>query len=226
MAQAERSPLPFKPSHAVTVISNELIAPEVYAIRFLREFDFEPGQVVSITVDPGIPDRFYSIASGAHDREVVLLYDLVPEGVLTPRLSLLEPGDELFVSEPFGSFLDRFDATWWIATGTGIAPFLSMVRTGQTADKSLIHGGRTLDRFYFHDELSSLLGERYLCCCSRERAEWVFPGRLTNWLMDRASPPADAHYMLCGGAGMVVEVRDILIARSVPFGNIVAEIYF
>lgn len=226
MEYAERPTLPHKPTRSVSVTSNELIAPEVYAIRFRRGFDFTPGQVVSIAVDPRLPDRFYSIASGTEEPEAMLLYDLVPEGELTPRLSLLEPGDELFVSDPFGTFIDRHDSTWWIATGTGIAPFLSMARSGSGGGKMLVHGGRTLDRFYFHDELSSLLEERYLCCCSRERSAWTFPGRLTTWLMDRAEPPVDVHYMLCGNAGMVVEVRDILIARGVPFGNVAAEIYF
>lgn len=214
------------PARAVRVTRNEEIAPAVLALSFRRPFEFKPGQVVAVTVDPERPPRYYSIASGAKDSELTLIYDLVPGGVLTPRLATLAPGSELLVSEPFGSFVDSFDDTWWVATGTGIAPFLSMARSGIADGKTLVHGGRTLDRFYFHSELDGLMGTRYVCCCSTEHSDWTYPGRLTSWLSERELLPRESHYMLCGSSGMVVEVRDLLIERGVPYEHVGAEIYF
>nr|NQU89377.1 oxidoreductase [Bacteroidota bacterium] len=54
----------------------------------------------------------------------------------------------------------------------------------------------------------------------------VFHGRITKWLSEAESLPINRKYYLCGSAEMVVEVRDILIEKNVPYGNIVAEIYF
>lgn len=213
-------------TRAARVSANREIAPGVYALRFPREFDFLPGQVVAVRLERHIPPRYYSIASGVGDSEIELLYDVVPDGMLTPALSRCRPGEELLVSEPFGSFVDCGKAAWWVATGTGVAPFASMARSGACTNRRLLHGARTLEGFYFHDELAAALGPAYVCCCSAERAIWVYPGRLTRWLAEQQRLPAETRYMLCGSAGMVIEVRDLLIAKGVPFGDIIAEIYF
>jgi ferredoxin--NADP+ reductase len=54
----------------------------------------------------------------------------------------------------------------------------------------------------------------------------VFPGRITKYLEEIKELPTDINYYLCGKALMVVEVRDLLISRGVPYENILAEIYF
>ncbi len=195
-------------------------------MRFPRTFEFEPGQVIALSASIDIPARYYSIASGSGDDAVEVLYDVVPTGRLTPVLGRLSVGDRILVSEPFGSFVNRGESAFWIATGTGLAPFLSMVRSGLGENRALVHGGRTLDRFYFHNYLAEQLGDRYTCCCSSEAASWVYAGRLTAWLREQTEVPVAGQFMLCGGAGMVVEVRDILIEKGVPYENIAAEIYF
>lgn len=214
------------PIHEVRLLSNSEIASGVYALRFARGFEFTPGQVVAVALEPAAGSRFYSIASGCEEAEIELLYDLVPGGLLTPQLSRMHRGETLYVSDPFGSFVDSGPRAWWIATGTGIAPFLAMTRSAQHAGHRLVHGARTLDRFYYRSELGAALGTDYLCCCSTERASGIYPGRLTKWLKELDCLPEATRFMLCGGAGMVVEVRDILIAKGVPFDHIVSEIYF
>ncbi len=66
--------------------------PGIYRLSFPRSWEFVPGQSVALTLDPRVPARFYSIASGTGDPQVDVLYDLVPEGVLTPRLAALSAG--------------------------------------------------------------------------------------------------------------------------------------
>ncbi|MGA2640753.1 MAG: oxidoreductase [Spirochaetia bacterium] len=209
----------------VRVTSNVEIAPGIYRLSFPRTWDFVPGQSVALTLDPRVPARFYSIASGTGDLLVDVLYDLVPEGLLTPRLAGLAPGDELLCSRPFGAFQDAKGPSCWIATGTGIAPFVSMARSGATEGKLLVHGSRSvaglIDRSFF----SSLLDGRYVPCCSREKAEGVFEGRPTAWLSAKPLPAAE-RFLLCGNSGMVVDARDILIGRGVKFADVIAEIYF
>jgi ferredoxin-NADP reductase len=207
------------------VTSNTAIAPGIYRLSFPRTWDFVPGQSIALTLDPRVPPRFYSIASGTADPLVDVLYDLVPDGLLTPRLAALVPGDELLCSKPFGAFRDANGPSCWIATGTGIAPFVSMARSGAAEGKQLVHGSRTvaglIDRAFF----SSLLDGKYVPCCTRERAEGVFPGRPTAWLSAEPIPAAE-RFLLCGNSGMVVDARDILIGRGVPFADVIAEIYF
>lgn len=205
--------------------NNEEISPGVHLISFKRDFDFIPGQVVKIGIDNSIPPRIYSLCSGNHENEARILFNIKEGGELTPKLASLIPGEKILVSEPYGSFTGNNKPAWWIATGTGIAPFYSMFRSGLSENKKLIHGARYLTRFYFEDELEWALGENYIRCCSQETSCDTFPGRVSQYLEgpDRLPP---VNYYLCGSAIMVVEVRDLLIERGVPFSNIFAEIYF
>ena len=170
--------------------------------------------------------RIYSLCSGNHEKEIRILFNVKEKGELTPQLSACIPGDTIWVSKAYGSFVGDDKPAFWIATGTGIAPFYSMFRSGQEKDKTLIHGARYLNQFYFEDELGWALGERYVRCCSREQSRDVFPGRVTDYLKQLETLPANHLYFLCGKALMVVEVRDLLIERGIPYKNIIAEIYF
>ncbi|MDX8337659.1 FAD-dependent oxidoreductase [Draconibacterium sp. IB214405] len=207
------------------VTNNEEISPGVHVISFRRNFDFLPGQVVKIGVDTEHPPRIYSICSGNQEDELRILFNIKDDGFLTPKMAAMIPGDILFVSEPYGSFLGTNDPAWWIATGTGIAPFYAMFRSGNSENKTLIHGVRHLNQFYFEDELEWSLGKNYVRCCSQEESCDVFPGRVSKYLEELDELP-DVKFYLCGKALMVVEVRDLLIEKGVDYGNIIAEIYF
>jgi len=213
--------------YPVKVESNLEISKDVYVLSYPREHAFVAGQVVGICLVEGEDPRLYSIASGNRDDMIRLLYNIKPDGEVSPNLAELKKGDTLYVSAPFGSFYGTSAPAVFIASGTGIAPFASMLRSGLHKDKMLIHGGRTLDSFYFKEEMESVLGsENYIRCCSQESGEGVYEGRLTAYLRDQHDLPADRKYYLCGLAEMVVESRDILIEKGIPFENIIAEIYF
>jgi ferredoxin--NADP+ reductase len=213
--------------YAVKVESNVSIAPDVYVLSYPRSHAFAAGQVVGISIDEGSEPRLYSIASGNTDDMIRLLYNIKPGGEMSPSLAELKAGDTLFVSEPFGSFYGSATPAVFIASGTGVAPFVSMLRSGLDKDKMLIHGGRTLDSFYFSEELAAALGEEnYIRCCSREKGPGIYEGRLTSYLRDQESLDPHRKYYLCGLAEMVVETRDLLIDKGIPYENNIAEIYF
>ena len=207
------------------VVENRQIAPDLYLLSYPRRHDFIPGQTVALTVDRSVPVRFYSIASGTSDDLVEVLYDLVPEGELTPKLAGLRPGDSILASVPFGIFGDWDGPSWWVAGGTGVAPFASMVRSGMLKGKRLIHGSRKVESLYLRRYFEDVLGDCYVPCCSREEADGVYLGRPLDWLT-RNYLPTQARYLVCGGTQMVVAVRDSLIEAGIPFGNVIAEIYF
>lgn len=205
--------------------NNEEISPGVNVISFLRDFDFTPGQVVKIGLDNNHAPRIYSICSGFNENEVRILFNIKDDGYLTPKLAAMIPGERILVSKPYGSFIGTPEKAWWIATGTGIAPFYSMILSGLANNKKLIHGVRHLNQFYFEDELEEALNKNYIRCCSGESSCNTIPGRVTKYLKEIEHLP-DVKYFLCGQALMVVEVRDILIKKGIRFENILAEIYF
>lgn len=212
--------------HKRKVLSNKEIAPGVFYLSFEKTGSFKAGQTVAVGVVPGIEPRLYSIASGEREKEMSILFVVVPGGFLTPRMAELTEGDELFVSSAFGSFTATEEPAYWIASGTGIAPYHSMYHSVSTENKVLIHGGRKLDSFYFENQFSPVLKNRYVRCCSQERGNGAYEGRLTKYLEELDNLPPDYKYYLCGSSEMVVEARDILIQKGIAFDNIFAEIYF
>jgi len=210
----------------VTVSFSEELSPGVWLFGFPRDFDFLAGQVIGIALEETGPRRLYSICSGEKDEEVWILFTVIDEGYLTPRLADIEHGDTLWITEPRGEFVCDTGPAVWVAAGTGIAPFYSMYRSGRSDGKILIHGERYLEQFYFYDEFSTAMAENYVRCCSGEEAHGVYHGRVTSFLAEQEIPGQELKYYLCGSAEMVVDTRDILIDRGIPFDNIVSEIYF
>jgi ferredoxin--NADP+ reductase len=226
MAKAEEYKKQSAELQEVTITQNLEISPGVHLISWPRKHNFIPGQVVKITLNPQVPPRIYSVCSGNDDPEISVLFNIKEDGVLTPRLAGVIPGMKIWTTKPYGSFQDNKKPAWWIATGTGIAPFYSMFRSGISENKTLIHGARLLNQFYFEDELEWAMGDRYIRCCSQEQSCDVYPGRVTQYLSEINNLPTNINYYLCGKALMVVEVRDLLISKGVPYENILAEIYF
>lgn len=218
-----------KHSHVLSPVRlsfTEELSSGIFLIGFERNFDFEAGQVISIAIEEDGARRLYSICSGEKEKEVSILYNIIEEGYLTPRLSDLEAGDRIWISKPRGEFTGNDDPAVWIATGTGIAPFYSMLKSGLASNKILIHGNRYLEQFHFYDFFKSKLGDFYSRCCSAEEDNDVYHGRVTAYLEENPLPDPGLKYYLCGSAEMVVETRDILIEKGVPFDRIISEIYF
>jgi len=197
-----------------------------FILSFKKQFGFKAGQVVALTSDRNIEPRIYSLCSGQNDPQMKILFDLKKEGLLTPKLAGLKPGDRIYVTKPYGSYLPTYELPmWWIATGTGIAPFYSMMRSGFRAEK-LLHGAREGSQFYFEREFKQALKENYLRCSSGKDGIGDYMGRVTRYLEAQETLPKHIKYYLCGHDLMVVEVRDLLISKGVPYENIIAEIYF
>jgi ferredoxin/flavodoxin---NADP+ reductase len=197
-----------------------------FILSFKKQFGFKAGQVVALTSDRNLEPRIYSLCNGQNDLQMKILFDLKKEGQLTPKLASLKPGDRLYVTKPYGSYLPTYELPmWWIATGTGIAPFYSMMCSGFNAEK-LLHGAREGSQFYFDEEFKHSLRENYIRCSSGNDGLGDFFGHVTNYLENLESLPKQIKYYLCGHALMVVEVRDLLISKGIPYENIISEIYF
>lgn len=208
------------------VISNVKIAPGSHLLKFHKNHHFSAGQVIALGINTEIEPRLYSIASSETDDLITILYSEREDGSLTPMLSLLKPGDTILVSEPFGNFTKFKDNAVFIASGTGIAPFMSMLQSNKVNHATVIHGASYPDFFYFSEFLESTLGERYIRCCSRCLPGCLYVGRVTKFLKEWDNLDPNKNYYLCGSSEMVVETRDILISRGVSVAKINSEIYF
>jgi len=215
-----------KQTTPVTISFSEELSPGIYLIGFPRTFDFSAGQVIGIAIRENDARRLYSICSGEREDEILILYKVIDEGYLTPQLSDLQTGDTIWITPAGGEFTDNREPAVWIASGTGIAPYYSMLRSGLGENKILLHGNRYLEQFHFFDEFQEILGQNYIRCCSAESGDGVFKGRVTTYLEEQHDLNPKLKYYLCGSAEMVVETRDILISKGIPFGQIISEIYF
>ncbi|MFZ0938108.1 MAG: FAD-binding oxidoreductase, partial [Candidatus Sulfotelmatobacter sp.] len=124
--------------YRVRVTKRVEFAPDLWMIRIQPggEFKFLPGQYATLGVehDGKRTERPYSIVSAPFENEIEFFFELVPEGALTPRLYKLQPGDELLMRKiPKGKFtLDTESGRkhhLLVSTVTGVAPFVSFVRT-------------------------------------------------------------------------------------------------
>jgi len=210
----------------VKIIENRILSEGVHYISMTKPFVFEAGQVIALALHQNNEPRLYSIASGENNETLSILFDIKPGGELTPPLSKVKAGDIIYISEPFGKFLCKETPATWIATGTGIAPFISLIESERSEDITLLHGARTLDTFFFQNLFEEKLFDNYLRFCTTQANASVIEGRLTTYLQNHNNLPKNNKYYLCGSSQMVIDVREILISRGIPFDNIIAEIYF
>lgn len=206
-------------------------------LRLDARVDFKPGQFMTLglTLPHGFVSRSYSLASvPGEPLEVVLAR--VGTGALSPALFDLQPGSVLTLDpKPQGFF--TFDYVpphrdlWLLATGTGLGPFLSMLRSGaafQGAERVvLVHGTRSAAELAHREELEALATARgaafkYVPSLSQTPASSLARGRITTLLTsgeleDRAETPLApdrAHVMLCGNPAMIDEVTALLLGRG------------
>lgn len=199
---------------------------------------FQPGQFVNLGLELGgeLVRRAYSLASAPGAEPEVFLNE-VEGGALTPALFRLGPGEGVLMEQkPQGFFtlewLPPADELWLCATGTGLGPFISMLRSGEPLQKFLrvvlVHGVRHADQLAYSEELDSLAaGSRgrlaHIGVVSREPdAPGALHGRITSALesgeLERKAglqlSPAHSHVMLCGNPTMIEEMSALLAARG------------
>ena len=230
---------------AKLLVQKEL-APEVHHFEFevpgVEIFHFTPGQFVSVVdrVDDKEITRAYSIASPRDGNRFELCLNRVLEGIVSPYLFALKPGDEVEMGEPLGYFTLRHPGrrALFIATGTGIAPFRSMLldHLPKTNPRiTLLFGVRYERGLLYRDELENLQRQhdsfRFLPTITR-------PGDTWNGLTGRVQAHIDealaalgfedqntVDVYICGLKEMVDDVRRELKSRGFDRKQIIYEKY-
>ena len=209
------------------VLSVRDITSETFVVRMERKgLQFQTGQFITVRDVRTGERREYSVYSGESDDYLEILVREVRGGKVSGKLKRLRFGDQLEVEGPFGFF--KFHPGvfvppdfLFIATGTGISPFHSFVRTHPGMDYRLVHGVRYANEAYDHTDFDP---QRVVLCTSRDEAG-QFHGRVSDYLRTLQLKPA-THCFLCGNSQMIGDVFDILTGKGIPVSNIYSEVYF
>lgn len=215
-------------SESLTVRDVHWHSDGIFEIRFERgDIVFTPGDCVALFGADGSTSRPYSVASGADDAFLRFVIRRMPGGVVSTYLSERKPGDAVKVSPPFGWFRPGAvaDAPFaFVATGTGISPFLSHFRSRPgRPPAACLYGIRQAADAVDAAWLATQCNLRM--AVSREVVEGVHHGRVTD-LLEELPINGTIHYYLCGLDAMIDDVTTWLEAREVPITRIHRECFF
>ena len=191
--------------------------------------------------------RAYSIVSANYEEHLEFLSIKVPDGPLTSRLQHIQVGDTVIVGKkPTGTLVVDYllpgKRLYMFGTGTGLAPFMSIVRDPETYERFeqviLVHGVRQVDELAYHDMLvetlpnHEFLGElvtsklRYYPTVTRQSyrnmgrvTELIESGKLFTDLGVPPLDPAHDRVMICGSPAMLRDLKHLLEQRHFKEGN-------
>jgi ferredoxin--NADP+ reductase len=215
------------------LFSLQVAAPEVRFVagQFAR---------LALPAPPGAKEamlgRPYSFVNAPDAQPHEFYVVVVPEGPLSPQLAALAPGDPLWLLPRANGFftiaeVPEADVLWCLATGTGLGPFLSILRTDEPWAKYgrvvLVHAVRHAEELTYGAEIAGIGAAHagafaYVPIVSREAHAGALPGRIPALIADgrleaRAAAvlaPESAQVMLCGNPAMVDDTQAVLARRG------------
>ncbi len=208
------------------ILLNKKLTKNTFILRFeKKDLRFVPGQHLCVGVSDD-DDRPYSIYNGENDEYIEILIREVQDGNISKKLKQLKTNDLVSVEHPHGYFcikdkLENNPEFVFIATGTGISPFHSFIKSYPDLSYTLIHGVRTTEEAYDADFYPE---ENYVLCTSRD-STGKFTGRVTDYIKTIELNPK-SYYYLCGNSEMIDDVYNILESRGISRNNIRTETYF
>jgi len=199
---------------------------------------FNAGQFTRLGLDINCErvTRPYSYKNSPDEKVLEFYISTIPDGMLSNKLRQLAYGDSVWI-RPKASGLFTLDTVpvsddlWMLATGTGIAPFLSILKTKEVWDNYrhiiLVYAVRRTEDISFRNEID-LLQQQYndqlstVLFVSREEVENTIAGRIPSAIsariledrVSRSLGPSTSQVMLCGNPGMVKDTTNILLTRG------------
>ncbi|MEO4150768.1 ferredoxin--NADP reductase [Acinetobacter pittii] len=243
------------------VLSVHRWTPTLFSFTMTRpaHFKFTAGQFARIGLKVGeeLVVRAYSVVSSPFDETLEFFSIVVPDGAFTSNLQHLKVGDELYLEKiPYGYLtLARYQQPlphdlWLLATGTGLAPFLSMLQDFDTWSKyqkiNLVYSVRTAAELAYVDriqEIAETFGEghngfKFIPIITRDPSAPLhdrLPILIENGELEKSAGielnPNTSHVMLCGNPQMVDDTKEALKHRGLTMnrrgeGNIAVENYW
>ena len=216
-------------AQSLTVHGVEWHSEGIFELQLRRNgATFTPGDCMALFGEDRETSRPYSFASGVDEEIFRFVIRKMPGGVVSSYLSDRKPGDRVKISPPFGWFrpgqTPADESYVFIATGTGISPFLAHFRTRPDAPPlQCLYGVRTLEDAVDLESLRTLCDLKV--AVSKDEPDGYHHGRVTGMLEDM--PLSDTiHYYLCGLDAMIDEVTNWLEKEGVEITRIHRECFF
>ncbi|AQY68612.1 ferredoxin--NADP reductase [Pseudomonas veronii] len=247
-----------------TLLDVQSLTPSLFTLRTTRDpgFRFTAGQFVRLGVtkaDGSTVWRAYSVVSSPFDEYLDFFSIVVPGGEFTSELSRLRVGDTLMVERQATGFLtlNRFvdgRDLWLLGTGTGVAPFLSILQDFEVWEKFehiiLVYSAREARELAYQSLIQGLAQREYLAeyahkltylpLVTREQHPGALHGRITtliaNGELERAAgvalTPEHSRVMICGNPQMIDDTRQLLKQRDMQLslsrrpGQVAVENYW
>jgi ferredoxin--NADP+ reductase len=244
-----------------TVVGKRQWTQDLYSLQVAApEVTFVAGQFgrLALPAPPGSKEdmigRPYSFVNSPQMQPHEFYFITVPGGPLTPQLAALEPGAPIWLLPRANGFfsvseIPAADVLWCLSTGTGIGPFLSILRTAEPWQKYerlvLVHAVRFGNELTYRDEIATVGAAHpgaftYIPVVSREVHPDALRGRITDLVRDGrlearaglALSAENSHVMLCGNPAMVEDTQKVLEARGMRRhrrkepGHITVETYW
>lgn len=224
-------PSPPNPATPQTVelLHRRWLTKNAFEIELTRppSFMFEPGQTLRFL--HGSLERYYSLLSTPDDPRLVLCAYVVPGGRFSPILAEAEIGSSFSVTGPHGYFIFNGSerAPVFVATGTGIAPFVSMARSGVT-DFILLHEVESAEDLYYQDLFGEIASNYVPCLPGATVSDPLPPGAFCGsaaGFLKANLPPASYDFYLCGERNMTLDVT-LLADEQFPGSSVFKEVFF
>lgn len=243
------------------VLSVHRWADNLFSFKITRpnHFKFTAGQFarIGIKINDELIVRAYSVVSSPYDETLEFFSIVVPNGAFTSHLQHLKINDDIYLEKiPYGFLtLARYQEPapqdlWLLATGTGLAPFLSMLQEFETWRNYqkifLVYSVRTTEELAYSQEIQEIqatfgegyTGFKFIPIVTREQTTFLnqrLPQLIENGELEKvAQHPLNAqtsHIMLCGNPQMVEDTKEALKKRGLSMnrrgvGNIAVENYW
>jgi len=221
------------------IVANNQWSTDLFSLKIsTSSFNFKAGQFIKVGMDINdkVLSRPYSLVNPPQEPLLEIHFNAVENGQLTPLLSNLCVGDNIKVSERANGLLTMSEVPevpylWLFATGTGIGPFISILKTAEPWQRFkkivLCYSVKTFEKLAYHTEFESLQAQHPTQFCfipiiTREHAADIPHSRITtsieNGELEKHAGlklSADSsHVMLCGNTKMVSEVMTLLEKRG------------
>jgi ferredoxin-NADP reductase len=215
--------------HIVEILKRRWLSKNAFEIELARppKFEFKAGQTI-LLMHQSIK-RYYSLLSGPSDANLTLCVHYVPEGQLSVALAKAEIGSQLNLTGPHGYFTFKPSSRKpvFIATGTGIAPFVSFARSGITGF-TLLHQAISAEELYYQKYFQEHTSIYFSCLTGVPNAEPSLPNLFRGKISDcirKNLRPGSYDFYLCGEREMIREVT-LLVDEVYPESRVYTEVFY
>ncbi|MBA1147914.1 flavodoxin reductase [Ectothiorhodospiraceae bacterium WFHF3C12] len=211
--------------HAVQVLNTHYITPDVIRLMVTKPDGWTAtlGSSVRLAVpNVGLNNRWRPFSITSHPSDPILeflikIYE--KKESVTALLASRVPGDTLLISNPFDG-IDTNDVAFFIAAGTGVTPFLPILRhrsaKGLIDNEKLLLSSKTPADVICGHELRSLLGSNFVSLCTREADHRNRKGRVTESVIEEMMAAGNPRVAVCGPSQFVIDVCKFLNDLGLP----------